>query len=888
MRFPWTKSETDLQQEIAHHLHHLAAEYERQGHSREEALRLARKEFGGSEQVKEQCRDERRWAGLSGLRQDAVFGARMLRRTPVITLAAVLSLALGIGANAAIGSLMDIVLWRDLPVPNPKQLTLVNWQGHQYPRELMKGATGSGSRQDGWVVADFFSYPAFREFRKSVAPMASLAAHVLPRETSVSFGGQPTIAEVRRVSGNFFATLQVRSQQGRLLSDDDDRAGAPATAVLSHRFWARAVGASADAIGKTINLNQRPFIVVGVLESGFYGLYPGDSTEIYTPLHQFSDQGKGHPQMEDAAYWGTQLIARRADGVTQDQIRPVLDTIFPATWTAQPKDASKAPKIRLDDGQRGLGFLRREFRNPLLVLGGLVTLLLVIACTNIANLLLARSTSRQKEVAMRVSLGCSQLRLMRQFLTESALLALLGGAASVLVAYLTANLLGQFLAGRERLPIAVTLDFRILATVCAATVMALLLFGLYPAWYGSRVSSAAWLKESAGSKGMSRSRSRAGRILVLAQMALSVVLVMAAVVFTRNLLAIQSADPGFDRRGLILFGIRPGTSGYEAARLQQFYFNLEQTLRETPGVAGAGLASVRPMNIGGRWDTARIDKQDDKYNASINGVTPGYLPLYVRQMTAGRNISWADIASRAKVAVISDDLAKKLGGPGVLGRTLTLGDREPQFFEIVGIAPTFAPTSMKERPHAVWLPLANNSLGATVVLRTSQPPQTMLTAIRQAMAGIDRNLPMIDLITMDEQIAKGLQRERMFATLCGGFGILALVLSVVGLYGVIAYRTSQRRGEIGLRLALGATTRDVTLMVFREGAWLALAGMLIGIPIVWFGSKYLEKELFQMKPMEPLSFSLSLSVLLVAALTAVAIPAIRAAMLPPTETLRQE
>lgn len=541
----------------------------------------------------------------------------------------------------------------------------------------------------------------------------------------------------------------------------------------------------------------------------FYGLSPGDNAELYTPLHHAGDIGRRRQDLDDSRNWGLQLLARRAPGVTPEQLLPVLDTVFPGTWTAQPKDPAMAPKIQLDDGRRGLGFLRREFQNPLLVLGGLVALLLVMACTNIANLLLARSAARQKEVSTRVSLGCSQLRWMRQFLTESALLAILGGAASLGVAYLTANLLGQFLGGRNSLPIAVDLDFRILSTVGAATAAALLLFGLYPAWQGARASSFSWLKESSGSKGASRAGSKASRSLVLAQMAMSVVLVMAAVVFTRNLLAIQTADPGFDRRGLILFGIRPGTSGYDKERVQGFYFNLERALDETPGVTAAGLVMFRPMNIGGWWDGVHLENHSEKHSVSLNGVTPAYLPLYAPRLIAGRNITWADISSDAKVAVISEDLANKLGGHGVLGAGLAIGNREPKVYEIVGIAPSFAPTSMKEHPHAVWLPLGKTAPEVTVVVRTSQPPQAMMPAIREAMAKIDRDLPLIDLMSMDEQIARGLQRERMFATLAGAFGILALVLSVVGLYGVIAYRTSRRRGEIGLRLALGALPRDV-------------------------------------------------------------------------------
>jgi putative ABC transport system permease protein len=891
MRFPWNRTETDLEREIAHHLHELTAEYERQGHPHEDALRMAKCEFGGSEQVKEQCRDERRWAWTAGLRQDVVFGARLMRRTPVITLAVVLSLALGIGANTAIVSLMDVVLWRDLPVPNPRQLDLVQWQGHGFPRELADGASGSFWDSGG----DFFSYPSFRTLRHGVSGRASLAAFSDPGTVSISFTGHPRVGQERPVSGNFFSTLQVHARLGRLFSDNDDTDSAPATVVLSHRFWVNALGSDPGVIGKTMSVNNKPQIIVGVLDPSSYGLVPGDGTEIYTPLHHgaWQETPEGKTFLNNNRFWGVQLIVRRAPGVSDAQLQPVMATLFRTSWSTQPKNPATAPQLRLDEGGRGLGFLRDDFRNPLLLLGGLVGLLLVIACTNIVNLLLARAVARQREVAMRTALGCSQARLMRQFLVESALLALLGGVASIGVGYFTANLLGQFIAGRQNRPIVVTLDFRIFALAGATTMLALVVFGLFPAWWASRMPQAMWLRQGAGTVGYSpRHKRGSGRLLVMAQMGMSVVLVMIAVIFTRNLLALQSADPGFDRRNLILFGIRPGTSGYDESRLPQFYFNLEQHLAATPGVAAMGMASMRPMNIGGWWENVRLAGESAAVNASINGVTPGYLPLLFRGMVAGRNVTSADISSGAKVAVISEDLARRLGGQSVLGRMLEFSEGPPgeklRQFEIVGIAPVIAATSMKERPYAVWLPIEKDRPELTIVVRTLKRPQTVLPAIRQTMSEIDRNLPLVDVVTMEEQIAKGLQRERMFATLCAGFGILALVLSVVGLYGVIAYSTSRRRGEIGLRLALGAMPRDVLSMVLREGLGVAALGMLIGIPVVWLGAKYVERELSRVKPLEPLSIVLALGILLAAALVAVGIPALRAAALRPAETLRQE
>jgi predicted permease len=548
--------------------------------------------------------------------------------------------------------------------------------------------------------------------------------------------------------------------------------------------------------------------------------------------------------------------------------------------------------VSLTEGRRGLGALRHQFRDPLLVLAGLVALLLAIACVNIANLLLARAIARQKELAMRVSLGCSRARLLRQFLTESALLAIMGGAASIGVAWVTATLLGKFLAGGDTIAIGFVLDLRTIAILGAIAASALLVFGLFPAWQASRRLDASWLKQGAGSVGVRSRGWNSGRLFAALQIALSAALMMAAVVFTRNLAAIQSGNPGFDRRNLILFSTRPGTSGYDQPRLAQFYFDLEQRLRATPGVAAVGLASMRPMNIGGWWETVEIAGQTNRYEASVNGVTPSYLPLYAPAMIAGRNFSRADLIGPPRVAIISEDLARRMGGNDALGRRLTIADGppgvKPPEYEIVGIAPAMAVTSIKERPYAVWLPMAGDTPEATVVLRTSLPPQAVLPAIRQTVSGVDRNLPMVDTVTMEEQIAKGLQRERMFATLCNGFGILALALSVVGLYGVVSYATSRRRREIGLRLALGARPRSVVSLILREGLGTAVWGILLSAPFLWLGGRYLKKELTNMTPLDPLSLFLALGILLLAALFAAGLPALRAATLDPVETLRQE
>jgi macrolide transport system ATP-binding/permease protein len=898
MRFPWNRAaDSQLDREIAHHLQELSAEYIRQGFTPEDAARLARKDFGGAEQFKEQCRDERRFAWLTGFRQDVVFGFRMMRRTPVVTAAAILSLALGIGANTAIISLMDVVMWRHLPIGNPQQLAFINWQGHDLPRGLANIEAGSMYPEDGTNVADFFSWQAYESLRRNTAGRAQIAAYQYSRQISVSFAGQPAVAQERGVTGNFLSVLQVRPLEGRLLSDVDDAPAASPAVVLSHRFWANILASEADIIGRTIMIDNRPRTIAGVLPADFYGVFPGDTTDIYTPLHHSAGAMKSQPGdsdlFSDDRFWGVQLVARRAPRVTTAQFQSLLDTIFPTTWSSPIADASKAPHIRVDDGASGNGILRREFRSPLLVLGALVTLLLIIASTNIANLLLARATARRNEMAARIALGCSQARLVRQFLTESALLALLGGAASVAIAYFIANLPGQFLTVDGSGPIAIPLDGRIFAIVGACTATALLIFGVYPAWHSACLPSAQPAREGTGVLGYSgRARWTSGRLLVIIQMAMSVILVMTAVLFARNLMVVESSDPGFDRRNLVIFDLRPGTSGYEKTRLQSFYFNVETRIAATPGVLSVGLASVRPMNVGGWWESIRLTGGTQSFDVNVNGITPSYLSVYSKQLVAGRNFTRTDVSGSAKVAILSEDLAQRLGGDSVVGRDIEFSDvrpgAKPAPYEVIGVAPVIAATSVKERPYVLWLPHDRQTQETTVVIRTAPPPRAMLPSIRAAVANIDPNLPLVEVTTMEQQISKGLQRERMFALLCGGFGALALLLSVVGLYGVMSYGISRRRGEIGLRLALGAQPRDVLLMVLREGLVLAGAGILIGVPVVFLGAKYVEKDLYRTKPLDPLTFSLTLTILLVSAIAAIGIPALRASTLAPSETLRQE
>lgn len=900
MLFPWQRHEADLKRELEHHLAELTDEYIRRGHSEADAHHLARKQFGAEELIKERCRDESPWAWLETMGQDIRFGYRQLRLAPVVTAAAVLSLALGIGANSAIISLMNTILWRSLPVAAPEQLSLIHWEGSGFPDHLASSGAGSMFKEGASHVADFFPLAAVDAMRQAGSGKAEIAEYSFSQPASISFAGRPIVGRNRPVGGNFFETLRVQAYLGRTLRPEDNQPAAAAVAVVSHAFFKNFFSADPTVIGQTLRINNAAYEIVGVLPESFFGLTPGDPTQIYSPIwksSEFAIPNQGKIAFNDPREWVLQILARRKEGVTESALRPLLDAAFAQSWqrTKNAKAGAKDPMLRLDDGRRGLGDLSRSYREPLLVLGALLALVLLIACANIANLLLARSTARAKEVALRMSLGCTRGRLLRQFLTESGLLALLGGVASIGVAFASAKGLAYFLADRDsEAPLPFSLDLPMLAAIFVISILTLFLFGLFPAWRASSLDSNAALKEGAGSLGAAARRWwTPGRLLVVGQMALSIILISCAVLFTENLRALAAQDTGFDRRNLLVFGLRPGTSGYTAKTLPGFYAQLEQRLTTSPGVESASLATIRPMNQGGWWDEFREVGQSKPYSTAVNAVTPSYLPQFAFKLKAGRNFRPADLAPKApKVAIISEDLARAIDPVGdLIGRRIhSVGGPGSKIepIEIIGVAPAFAFNSMKERPQVVWLPFNAEAQEATVVIRTKSNPRAVLASIRAAVQELDRNLPMVDVYTMEELVARNLKRERMFATLCGSIGLLALLLSVVGLYGVMSYNASRRRTEIGVRLALGAERQSVIWLVLKEALFLTMLGLAAGAPAIYYGSRFLEKELFNLKPLDPVLIAVSTLLLAGSATFAAWLPAQRAASLDPATALRQD
>jgi predicted permease len=887
MQWPWNKAESDLDREVQHHLEKLADAYERQGLSRREALRQARAEFGGVDKTKEECRDIRWWSWLMQLRQDLGFAWRMMRKTRAITMAAVISLALGIGATTSILSLADALLWRTLAVPEPQQLSEVLWDSASSPNNLMTSSSGS-SYTDGPVrVSNFFSTASFEAMRDRAEGKAQVAAYFDADQTSVSLNDTVVVANLRGVSSDFFAMLSLRPFAGRLLGARDDDPAETATIVISHRFWSQRLGADTKVLGRTLRINNLPYTIVGILPAEFRGIEPGDQSDIYCVIERSPDlvapDSWLRPRIPDPQVWWVHPLVRRAQGVTEGELQGLLDAGFAAGWATSPASPETTPHVRLSDASRGLGSVRRSFGDPVWILLSLTTLVLAVACANIANLLLAQAVSRRKEIALRVSLGCGRRRLVRQLLTESLLLAVLGGVLSIPVTALAGQLIGN-LTG---LDLALETDLRTLAGAALLTFLAAGLFGVYPAWQATRIQSAPALKEgTAASGGEGRTRWSAGKTLVLAQVSLGLLLTSAAILFAGHLRQIVEQDAGFERGHILLFEVLPGEIGYEKDRLRQFYVELEQLLSGTPGVETAGLSLTRPMRGGGWYDdVVNSSENSEGTSAAIHHASASFLEALGVPLASGRAATWQEEVGGAKTAVISEDLVQRLGLESPLGTSITSGG---QRYQVVGVARQAHYARLTESPSVVYLPFDYERRSATVVLRTSVAPLAVLGAVREAVADLDRNLPLVDVYTMEQQISRTLQRERLFAWLCGSFGVLALVLCVVGLYGLMSHTTARRTSEMGIRRALGATRQNVMLQVFRDAMILAGAGMALGVPLAVYGAHWVESlELLPAGEWSYANLAKALAVVTVSAIFAALAPAARAASVEPMEALRR-
>jgi len=832
--------------------------------------------------------------------QDLRYGARMLLKQPGFTLVAVLSLALGIGANTAIFSLLDVVLIKSLPVQDPEKL-------------LLFGKGESAGLTNGFPnrSPDLFSYPFYRRVRENnevfsdVGALLSIPWNVHGTVSSNGAASQAEQMDVQLVSGTYFSVLGVNATIGRVFSDDDDqKTGAHPVAVVSNAWWERRLGGDPDAVGKTIKIDQTIYTIVGVAPPEFFGTKVGEAPDLWVPLAM-------EPQMPPAHWDGRNnplaqslyLIGRTRDGVTSQQAIAAVNVHFKQflheTAGAQPSAERLQnidnSNIELTPAGRGLSELRREFSLSLRILMAVAGVVLLIACANVANLLLARAEARQKEFAVRLALGAGRTRLVRQLLTESVLLSGLGALAGILLAWWGSRLLvAMTSAGAESLPIDVTPNARILGFTVIASLVCALVFGTVPALRAARLEPNASLN---GARGVVRGASRSilGRSLVVGQVTLSLLLLVGAGLFVRTLINLQSLPTGFDQANVLLFKMDTATSGYaEETRRVALFREVEDRVQSVPGVEAASFAFLI-FNQGG-WTSQAYTREQDVPEArnrltSNNTVGPEFFKAMGIPLVLGRGFGLQDTDKSPKVAVINETMSQRFFPNGALGKRFGLdGPQSTEKYEIVGVVKDVKSLSVTERPRPMaFYPHAQGSgFLDNFVVRYSGAPSAVIPSIRQAINEVNTNLPVDEVVSLSEHVGRSLVQQKLVAKLATFFGLLALTLACVGLYGTLSYGVARRTHEIGIRMALGAPGRNVLWLVLREALVLVAGGVILGLVAASFATKLAESLLFGLKPNDPVTMAAATILLIGVATIAGFLPARRASRVDPLVALRDE
>jgi predicted permease len=839
---------------------------------------------------------------MTGLLQDLHFGLRQLRKGLGFTTVAVITLALGIGANTAIFSLLDAVLLRNLPVQEPRQLLLFGkgtWRGSM--DELPNRS---------WQL---FSYPFFREFRQKNQVFSDVAAI-----SSILFGTHGRVADgtnlekinVELVSGSYFNTLGVNPILGRTLNDADDLTpGKHPVAVASYSWWQRRFGKTPGIVGRTVTFGPTMYTVIGVAPPEFFGVIVGQAPDLWIPLAMQKEISPGWNGLEDKMFQSLYIVARQLPGVGIDQasantnllFKQILHTyIGPQPSQKQLDDITHA-QIALTPAATGLSQLRHEFSSPLKILMAVVGLVLLVACANVANLLLARATARQREIAVRMSMGAARWRLFRQLLVESALLATAGAALGAWIAWWAMHLLLRMVsAGQETVQLRVSLDTQVLAFTTLIAMLTVLLFGAAPAFYAIRVNLIPSLKEGRGTTS-TQPTSFLARGLIIGQVALSLILLVGAGLFLRSLANLGNVDTGFDKQNVLMCSIDSIGAGYkEDAHLESMMQRLEERVNALPGVRGSSFAFT-VFNQGG-WTThvvvpGRAPNEHDP-DVDHNIVGSRYFDAMGLPIVLGRGFLTEDSLGSKRVAVINETMARTyFAGASPLGRTFTVnvGDGTPQIpewqnIEIVGVVKNAKYMDLDERPMPAVLYPHSQHVGYRYyfITRYTGDKEAVSRAITQIASDIDPSLPLGEFTTLAQIVDDSVLNHRLIAQLCTFFGLLAVLLASIGIYGLMSYGVTRRTNEFGVRLALGADRRHVVWLVLRETAMLVATGLLLGLVTVPAISHFVVSLLFGLKPYDAVSIGSAVFALTAVALLAGYLPARRAAKVDPMVALRYE
>jgi predicted permease len=840
---------------------------------------------------------------MTNILADVRLALRSWWKAPGFAGIAILSIALGIGANAAIFTLVDQVLLRVLPVGDPHELVQVTFTGTRYG--------------NNWGDGTELSYPVYKEIHDNNQVFAGVLGRF---GTAFHLGAAGRTERVagELVSGNYFPVLGVSAAIGRTISEEDDRVpGGHPVAMLSHGFWTARFSSDPSILGTTVAINGHPYTVIGVARRGFDGIELGRQTQVFVPLMMKAQITPTWNALDERLWRWVKVFARLKPGVSPDQARASLEPFFRTVLERDLADrgfstASSATRERyltntltLPDASQGRSSLRRALTTPLWLLMATAAGVLLIACANIANLLLVRGAARQREMAVRLALGATRGRLVTQLLVESLMLACAGALGGLAVAAAAAPIvLGFFVSPDVPQPISTSPDWRILAFTAAVTMATGVLFGVAPALQSTRPNVAPTLKDQATNVLGGQGRLR--KVLVASQIAVSLLLLIGATLFLRTLDNLLAVDIGFETSRLLSFSIDPSLNGYDPPKVKQFTKTLLERLNAAPGVEGAGLAGIRLLE-GNQWSTSMSvegyqPKPDESQTQWANNISPGYFRTMGIPILAGRDFTERDELTVApppgspdfRVAIVNERFARHyFGDANPVGRRIGFGadPGTPTPIEIVGVVRNSKYTDIRDEvQRQVFFPFfeASRPNAYTIYVRTSRPAESMFNLVRQTVAGLDTNIPIHGTRTLEGQVALSLSRERLVATMTATFGALATLLAVVGLYGVMSYTVTRRTREIGVRVALGATSASISWLVIREVLVIAAAGIAAALPAAWWLSRFVSAQLYGVTPGDPLTIGGTIVLLLTVALAAGLVPSTRAARLSPTVALRVE
>jgi predicted permease len=829
---------------------------------------------------------------MSAFAQDLRYAVRTLLKAPAFTIVVVLTLALGIGANTAIFSLTDQVLLRLLPVKSPEQLVVLDGPGAFQGRTFNNGT---------------FSYPMYRDFRDQNTVFDGVLAR-FPAQLTLMADGQAERVNGELASGNYFDVLGVRAHIGRTFTQDDDRTpGGHPVVILTHSFWTRRFARDPGVLNRSVTLNGQPMTIVGVAPPGFFGIVIGESPDLLVPVMM---KAQMTPTWDDLlnrrSRWLT-VMARLKPGVSAAQAESAMNVVYRQINEQELKEIQNPSKsfrerfvskhLFLRPGQKGRSDLRNDFSTPILVLMGMVALVLLIACANVANLLLARGAARQKEVAIRLALGASRGAIVRQRLIESLVLAGAGAALGLAFAWWTGALLLKMMpfdSGAQTL--SASPDIRAIAFAFTGALLTAVLFGLAPALQSTRPALVSTLKDESGSVvgGTGHARFRKG--LVVAQVGLSVLLLAGAGLFARSLYNLKTLNPGFQADQLLGFSLNPSLNGYSRERAIALFQQLEAQLALLPDVRSA-TASVIPLMTNSEWSsTVKVEgykgKEGEDMNPSVNGIGPGFFSTMGQPLVKGREITVKDVSGAPRVAIINETMAKYFfGTDNPVGRHLGWGRDKTLDIEIVGVAKdSKSATLRQEAKRFVYVPyMQEPEIGQmTFYVRARGEAGGVGASVRQVAQRVDPNLPIFDMKTMTAVMDESLFIERMVAALSVAFGGLATLLAAIGLYGVMSYTVARRTREIGIRMALGAERNSVMWLVLKEVALMVGIGVGVGLPLAFALSRVVQSQLFDLSAHDPLALSAAAFVLALVALAAGYLPARRATRVDPMLALRYE